>query len=98
MKDLKPKEQTKPIEDKSSNQSKATIIFNDLISKRKKIMQELHDNVDYDNLKYEYVCSTTDVSFYEHMDSKECMDFNAIKNTQIKFSEVKNKQNEFLNK
>ena len=36
LKDLKPKEQTKPIEDKSNNQSKATIIFNDLISKRKK--------------------------------------------------------------
>ena len=33
---LKPKEQTKSIEDKSSNQSKATIIFNDLINKRKK--------------------------------------------------------------
>ena len=30
------------------------------------------------------------------MDSKEL--FNAIKNSQIKFSEVKNKQNEFLNK
>ena len=30
------------------------------------------------------------------MDSKEL--FNAIKNNQIKFSEVKNKQNEFLNK
>ena len=36
LKDLKPKEQTKPIEDKSNNQSKATIIFNDLINKRKK--------------------------------------------------------------
>ena len=36
LKDLKPKEQTKLIEDKSNNQSKATIIFNDLISKRKK--------------------------------------------------------------
>ena len=36
LKDLKPKEQTKPIEDKSNNQSKATIIFNDLISQRKK--------------------------------------------------------------
>ena len=33
---LKEKEQTKPIEDKSSNQSKATFIFNDLINKRKK--------------------------------------------------------------
>ena len=30
------------------------------------------------------------------MNSKEL--FNAIKNSQIKFSEVKNKQNEFLNK
>ena len=30
------------------------------------------------------------------MNSKEL--FNAIKNNQIKFSEVKNKQNEFLNK
>ena len=33
---LKPKEQTKPIEDKPNNQSKATIIFNDLVNKRKK--------------------------------------------------------------
>ena len=33
---LKPKEQTKLIEDKSNNQSKATIIFNDLIKNRKK--------------------------------------------------------------
>ena len=30
------------------------------------------------------------------MDSKEL--FNAIKNSEIKFSEAKNKQNEFLNK
>ena len=32
-KDLKPKKQTKPIEDKSNNQSKGTIILNDLINK-----------------------------------------------------------------
>ena len=32
----------------------------------------------------------------EYMDFKEL--FNAIKNNQIKFSNVKNKQNEFLNK
>ena len=38
---LKPKEQTKPIEDKSNNQPKATIIFNDLINKGKKIMSKL---------------------------------------------------------
>ena len=49
LEDLKPKEQTKLIEDESNNQSKATIIFNDLIKKRKKIMSELHDSVDYNN-------------------------------------------------
>ena len=47
---FKSKEQTKPIEDKSNNQSEATTIFDDIITKRKKIMQELHDNVDYNNL------------------------------------------------
>ena len=96
LENLKPKKETKPIEDKSNNQSKATIIFNELINKRKELMSELYDSVDYNNLKFEYVGSTKDVSFYEYMDSKEL--FNAIKNNQIKFSEVKNKQNEFLHK
>ena len=96
LKNLKLKEETKPIEDKSNNQSRATIIFNDLINKRKELMNKLYDSVDYNNLKFEYVGPTKDVSFYEYMDSKEL--FNAIKNNQIKFSEVKNKQNEFLNK
>ena len=32
---LKPKEETKPIKDKSNNQSRSTIIFNELINKRK---------------------------------------------------------------
>ena len=59
-------------------------------------MRELHDSVDYNNLKFEYVGRPKDTSFYEYMDSKE--PFNAIKNNQIKFSEVKNKQNKFLNK
>ena len=59
-------------------------------------MNELHDRVDYNNLKFEYIGPTKVVSFYEYMDSKEL--FNAIKNSHIKFSEVKNKQNEFLNK
>ena len=36
LRDLKSKEQTKPIEDESNNQSKAKIIFDDLINKRKK--------------------------------------------------------------
>ena len=93
---LKPKEQTKPIEDKSTSQSKAAIIFSDLISKRKRIMTELYDSVDYNNLNFEYVGPTEIISFYGYMNSKEL--FNAIKNNQIKFSEVKNKQNEFLNK
>ena len=96
LEDLTSKEQTKPIENKSNNCSKATAIFNEVINKRKEIMSELYDSVDYNNLKFEYVGPTKDVSFYEYKDSKEL--FNAIKNNQIKFSEVKNKQNEFLNK
>ena len=84
---MKPKEQPKPIKDKSINQSRATIIFNDLINKRKKNMSELHASVDYNNLKFEYIGPTKDVNFYEYMDSKEI--FNAMKNNQIKFSEVK---------
>ena len=79
---MKPKEQTKPIEDKSNNQSKATIIFNELINKRKELMNKLYDSVDYNNLKFEYVGPTKDVSFYEYKDFKEL--FNAIENNQIK--------------
>ena len=59
-------------------------------------MSEFYESTDYNNLKFEYVGPTKDVSFYEYKDSKEI--FNAIKNNQIKFSEVKNKQNEFSNK
>ena len=59
-------------------------------------MSELYDSVDYNNLSFECVGPSKDVNFYEYMDSKEL--FNAIKNDQIKFSEVKNRQNEFLNK
>ena len=94
LENLKSKEETKLIEDKSNNQSKATIIFNELINKRKELMSKLYDSVDYNNLKLEYVGPTKDVSFYEYKDSKE--PFNMIKNSQTKFSEVKNKQNEFL--
>ena len=64
LKDLKPKKQTKPIEDKSNNQPKATIIFNELINERKNIMSKLYGSVDYNNLKCEYVGPTKDVSFY----------------------------------
>ena len=93
---MKPKEEAKLIEDKSNNQSKATIIFNKLINKGKELMSELYDSVDYINLKFEYVGSTNDVSFYEYKDCKELL--NMIKNSQIEFSEPENKQNEFLNK
>ena len=59
-------------------------------------MSELYDSVDYNNLKFEYVGSTEDVSVYEYMDSKEL--FNKIKNSQIRFSEAMNKQKDFLKK
>ena len=58
-------------------------------------MSELYDSVYYNNLNFEYIGPTKDVSFYEYKDSREL--FNTIKNNQIRFSEV-NKQNEFLNK
>ena len=93
---MKLKEETKPTEDKSNDQSRATIIFNELINKRKEVMSELYVSVNYNNLKFEYVGSFDDVSFSEYKDSNEL--FNAIKNNQIKFSEVKNKQNNFLKK
>ena len=73
LENLKPKEQTKPIEDKSNNQSKATIIFNELINKRKELMNKLYDSVDYNNLKFEYMTKAKDVSFYEYRDSKELL-------------------------
>ena len=73
LKDLKPKEQTKPIEHKSNNQPKATIIFNEIINERKKVRSKLYDSVDYNNLKFEYMDPTKDVSFYGHKDSKELL-------------------------
>ena len=59
-------------------------------------MKELYDSVDYNNLKFEYVDPTKDVSFYEYMDSTEL--FNSIKDNQIKFDEAIRKQSEFWNK
>ena len=50
LENLKPEEETKPIEDKSNNPKKATNTFNKLIEERKKIMSELYDSVDYFNL------------------------------------------------
>ena len=92
----RPTEETKPIEDESNNQSKATIMFNELINKRKELMSELYVSIEYNNLKFQYVDSTKDVSFYEYKDSKELL--NMRKNSQIKFSDAKNKQNNSLKK
>ena len=86
----------KPVEDKSNNQLKAATIFNELISKRKELMNKSYDSVDYNILKFEYVVSTEDGGFYECMDSKEL--FNAIRDNKIGFSETKNRQSDFLNK
>ena len=96
LKDLKPKEQTKAIEGKSNNQSKATNIFNDLIKERKSIMNKLYESVDMNKLNFEYEGNTKDVSFYEYIDSKEL--FNKIKNNQIKFDDALKKQTKFLTK
>ena len=77
LKVLEPKEETKPIEDKSNNQSKAKAIFSDLINKRKDLMKELNDKVGYKNLNFKYIDKkNNDVSFYEYKDSKEL--FSAI--------------------
>ena len=96
MKDLKPKKQTKPIEGKSSNQSRAAVIFNDIISKTKSILNELYESVDKNKLKFEYVGNTKDVRFYKCMDSKEL--FNKTRNGQIKADDALNKQEDFLKK
>ena len=86
----------KPIEDKPNNQLKAATIFNELISKRKELMNKFYDSVDYNNIKFEYVGPTEDVRFYEYKNSKEL--FNTIRDNKIGFSEAKNIQNDFLNK
>ena len=59
-------------------------------------MSELYDSVDYNNLKFEHIGPTKDVSFYEYRNSKKL--FNAIRTFQIKFGDAKTKQAEFLSK
>ena len=59
-------------------------------------MSKLYDSFHYNNLQFKYASKTKDVGFYEYMNSIEL--FNAIKSNQIKFSEVKNKQDKFLKK
>ena len=96
LKDLKPKEQTKPIEDKPNNKSKAAIILDNLINKRKDLMKELYDSIDHVNLKFEFVCPTNDVSFYEYRDSKEL--FNGIIDNQINLDDALKRQNKLVRK
>ena len=52
-----------------------------LLTKEKKTMNEMHENVDYNNLKFEYVGPNKDVRFCECMDYKELL--NAIKKTKL---------------
>ena len=97
LENLKLKEETKPIEVKPNNQSRVEIIFSDLLNKRKKLIGELYDSVDYNNLNFEYVDKKNyDVSFFEYRDSKEL--FSAIKNDKIRYDEARKKLDEFLNK
>ena len=96
LKDLKPKEKTEASEGKSNNQPRTEIIFNDLVSKRKSIMNEFYESVDYNNLKFEYEGPTKDLSFYEYIDSREL--FDKIKNNQIRFDDALKRQKEFLKK
>ena len=93
---MKPKDEIKPIEGTPNNQSKAKIIFNELINKRKELMNKLDDSVDYNNLKFEYMTKAKDVSFYEYKDPKELS--NVIRDGKIGFSDAKNKQDDFLSK
>ena len=71
-------------------------MFKDLVKKRMDIINILYENVDYNNLKLEYVGSTKDVSFYEFMDSKEL--FDRLKTNRIRFDDALKKQKLFLNK
>ena len=44
-------------------------------------MNELYNNINYNNLKFEYIGPTKYVSFYEYRDSKELL--NAIKKQSV---------------
>ena len=64
----------------------ATIIFNDTINKRKKIMNELYEKVDKNKLYFKYIGPTKDISFYEYMDSKKL--FDETKNNRLRIDEA----------
>ena len=74
----------------------AANIFNDLINKRKRIMNDLHESADMNKLYVRYLGPNKDVNFYEYYDSKEL--FNEIKNNPLRFSDALKKQEELLKK
>ena len=57
-------------------------------------MSKLHESVEYNNLKFEYVGPNKNVSFYEYMDSKEL--FNKLKDNQLKVDVALKTQEDFL--
>ena len=65
------------------NQNLQLYLMNLLTKER---MKKLYDSVDYNNLKFEYIGTTKDVSFYEYKNSKEL--FTAIKANQINFDDA----------
>ena len=67
LENLKPKEETRPIENNLIINEKLKLYLINLLKKEKKMMNELYDSVDYNNLKFEYVGTTKDVNFYEYM-------------------------------
>ena len=58
--------------------------------------KELYEKVDRNNLKFDYIDPTKDVSFYEYMDSKEL--FSELKNNRLKFDDALKIQKELLKK
>ena len=83
---MKPNGQKKAINGKPINQSIATTIFNDLITKRKKIVNELHQSVDNNKLYFEYVGPPKYVHFYKYMASKE--PFNELRDNRIRYDKA----------
>ena len=83
------------LEDKN-NQSKASKIFNNLIEKRRKILNKLYEGVDLNKSYFKYEGSTKDVNFNESNYSKQIS--NGMKNQLIKFDDALKKQNESLKK
>ena len=90
LKDLKKKNKQNRLRINLIISQKLQLYLMILLTKENKIMSELHDSVDHNNLKFEYVGPTKNVSFYEYVDSKEL--YNAIKNNQIRFNDVLKRQ------